>query len=153
MSAAATQKGTTAVAIDFTTDFGKHALDRLEHEETIWLTVVTPSGKPAPNPVWFLWHDGKVLIFSEPHVAKVRAILANPDVSLHFDAGESGEDVVIFTGVADATEKTITPEQAAAYLIKYRDGIARIGLTPESMVAQYSRAIEVELTKLRGFVG
>lgn len=141
------------MAIDFTTDFGKHALERLETEETIWLTVVTPSGKPSPNPVWFLWHDGKVLIFSEPNVAKVKAILANPEVTLHFDAGESGEDVVIFNGTADATEKSISPEQAAAYLIKYRDGIERIGLTPESMVAQYSRAIEVELTKLRGFVG
>ncbi|MGB3328646.1 MAG: TIGR03667 family PPOX class F420-dependent oxidoreductase [Thermomicrobiales bacterium] len=141
------------MAIDFTTEFGQHALERLETEETIWLTTITPSGKPAPNPVWFIWHDGKILIFSEPHVAKVKAILANPAVALHFDAATNGEDVVVFNGLADATEKTISPEQATAYLIKYRDGIARIGLTPESMVAKYSRAIEINLQTLRGFVG
>ncbi|MGC4191787.1 MAG: TIGR03667 family PPOX class F420-dependent oxidoreductase [Thermomicrobiales bacterium] len=139
--------------IDFSTDFGKHALDRLETEQTIWLTVVTPSGKPSPNPVWFIWHDGKVLIFSEPNVAKVKAMLANPAITLHFDAGAGGEDVVVFNGTADATEKHISPEQATAYLIKYRDGIEHIGLSPESMFAQYSRAIEIDLTKLRGFVG
>lgn len=152
MPAAVLQKGTRFMAIDFTTDFGKHALERLESEETIWLTAITPSGKPSPNPVWFIWHDGKILIFSEPDVAKVKAILANPDVTLHFDASTNGEDVVVFNGLADASEKSITPEQATAYLIKYGGGIERIGLTPETMVAKYSRAIEVDLTKLRGFV-
>ena len=147
------QKGNASMSIDFTSDFGKHALERLENEQTIWLTAVTPSGKPSPNPVWFLWHDEKVLIFSEPQVAKVKALLAHPDITLNFDAGEHGEDVVVFNGIADATEKDISPEQATAYLIKYRQGIETLGLTPESMIAQYSRAIEIELTKLRGFVG
>lgn len=140
------------MAIDFTTDFGKHALDRLESEQVVWLTVVTPSGKPAPNPVWFLWHADKVLILSEPHVAKVKAMLANPNVSLSFDCGFHGNDVVVFNGTSDATEKPITPEQAAAYMIKYADGIASINLTPESMAAQYSRAVEITLTGLRGFL-
>jgi len=150
---AAVQKGAGPMAIDFTSDFGRHARERLENEQIVWLTVVTPSGKASPNPVWFLWHDDKVLIFSEPQVAKVRAILANPDVTLNFDSGNQGEDVVVFNGTADASEKLISPEQATAYLIKYRDGIERLGMTPEQMFAQYSRAIEIRLTKLRGFVG
>lgn len=140
------------MAIDFTTEFGQHVLDRLENEQVIWLTVITPSGKPAPNPVWFLWHEGKVLMLSEPHVAKVRAMLANPQVALSFDCGPHGNDVVVLNGIADATEKPISLEQAAAYMIKYADGIASIDLTPESMAAKYSRAVEITLTSLRGFV-
>jgi len=136
--------------IDFSTDFGKHALARLEEEQIVWLTVVTPSGQPAPNPVWFIWKDERVLILSQPNQAKLRAIAANPKIALAFNTTPDGNDVVVFTGTAELGD-TISPEDAAAYVIKYRDGMQALGSTPEQFAAAYSTAITITLTGLRGF--
>ena len=45
-------------SIDFTTEFGRRALNRLENEQVIWITTTSKSGAPQPSPVWFVW-DGR----------------------------------------------------------------------------------------------
>jgi hypothetical protein len=40
-----------AIAID------EKLANRLQTEQTIWLTTVRPDGTPVPTPVWFYWHE------------------------------------------------------------------------------------------------
>lgn len=139
------------MAIDFTTGLGPRALERLENEEVIWLTTTGKGGQPNPNPVWFIWKDGRMLILSNSKAAKVRAMRGNPRVSLSFNSSATGDDITIFNGIADANEKPLAPEDAAAYIVKYREGMERLGMTPEAYGKEFDLAITVELTRLRGF--
>ena len=50
------------------------AAGRLQAEPIIWLTTVAKSGTPAPKPVWYLWHDGQILVSSQPRTAKVQHV-------------------------------------------------------------------------------
>ena len=34
-------------------------------EKIAWLTTVDPDGQPQASPIWFLWDDGEVLLFSD----------------------------------------------------------------------------------------
>jgi hypothetical protein len=52
--------------IDLTTDFGKRVEQRLKVEQVIWLTSVGLDGTPQPNPVWFLWDHGEILVYTQP---------------------------------------------------------------------------------------
>ena len=60
--------------IDFTTEFGQRALKRLQDEQVIWLSTTSPNGTPQPSPVWFVWKDDRVLIYSQPDTPKIRGI-------------------------------------------------------------------------------
>jgi PPOX class probable F420-dependent enzyme len=136
---------------DPSTPYGGRVSRRLNNEEVIWLTTTSRDGTPQPNPVWFLWDGESILIYSQPEAHKVRNIRRNPRVSLHFDAGASGEDVVVFTGSAVLDESLPQAHLNPAYLEKYRQGIAGIEMTPESMGGQYSMPIRVVPDKVRGF--
>lgn len=137
--------------LDTTTPFGARVARRLQDEQVIWLTTTGGDGTPQPNPVWFLWEDGAFWIYTEPGSYKARNIRRNPRVSLHFDAGEGGEDVMVFTGSAVLDEHPPLAHHNRAYLEKYRQGIVDIEMTPQSMGEQYCCAIRVKPDKLRGF--
>lgn len=137
--------------IDGNTDFGKRVIHRLEHEEVIWLTTAQANGRPQPNPVWFLWENGTILIYTQPNSHKLRNLASNPKVSIHFNSDESGGDVIIFAGEATIDKSTPPADQNPAYVAKYRQGIAGIGMTPESMAQSYSVPVRVRPTKVRGF--
>lgn len=85
---------------DLRTPFGNRVARRLDAEQIIWLTTVGAGGTPQPSPVWFLWNDGAVLIYSEPNMPKLANIARNPRVSLTFNCTPEGADVVIMTGTA-----------------------------------------------------
>ena len=51
-----------------------------------------------------------------------------------------------YLGEKDVWGKTTEPE----YLEKYRDQIARIGMTPETFAQRYSVPVRIRLTRLRG---
>ena len=68
-------------SIDFSTDFGKRVLGRLQDEQVAWLTTVSTKGEPQPSPVWFLWENDSVLVYSQPNTPKLRAIQGNPNVT------------------------------------------------------------------------
>jgi PPOX class probable F420-dependent enzyme len=137
--------------IDETTDFGARAARRLRDEQVIWLTTVGGDGTPQPNPVWFLWYGASLLIFSRPNAAKLRHIAERPRVALSFNTDAGGEDVVVLTGEARIDPAPVSDAELAAYVEKYREGIASIEMTPESMLAAYSTVIRVTPTKARGF--
>lgn len=136
--------------LDFTTDFGKRAAQKLATQEAIWLTAVASDGTPQPNPVWFIWENDSFLIYTIPDSRKVRYLQQNPKVALNFDGGEYTEDVIVFTGEAELNV-TVSPESNAAYLEKYRAGIARINMTEEGFFETYSLPLRVTPKKMRGF--
>ena len=136
---------------DTSTQFGARVAQRLQEEEVIWLTTVTPSGDPQPNPVWFYWDGKTFLIYTQPSSVKLRNLQHNPKVSLHFNSDEDGGDIAIFAG-----EASIDPDAPLAhlnqdYLNKYRQGIADLDMSPQNMGEQYSVALRVRPTKVRGF--
>lgn len=140
------------VLIDRSSDYGKRVAARLTEEELVWLTTVRKSGQPLPVPVWFLWDgDEELLIYSQPGKPKLRHIERSPLVSLNFNSDEHGNDIVRFEGEArvdpDGAKAIDTPEM----IEKYRDGIARLGTTPEGFSEVFSVPVRVRLTKLWGF--
>lgn len=137
--------------IDSSTDFGKRIARQLDDERVVWLTTVGKSGTPAPNPVWFLWHDGEVLISSQPDQAKLRNIAGHPQVTVNFNATHSGGDVGVIAGTAVIDESPISGDALAAYNAKYGDDIAGLGMTTDQFHASYSVLIRITPGKLRGF--
>ncbi len=137
--------------IDPQTELGEAVTERLEDELILWLTTLGKDGAAHPKPVWFLWENGEILIYTQPDAAKVRHIARDNRVALNFNTSHDGEHVAVINGparmVADAPKAIATP----AYVAKYKQGIADIGLTPESFSTAYSVAIRVTPEKLWGF--
>jgi PPOX class probable F420-dependent enzyme len=139
------------MVVDTSTEFGARVERRLREEEVIWLTTVDGSGRPEPSPVWFLWQDGELLIYSQPNKPKLRNIERNPHVALSFNTTSDGGDVVVIAGEGRADPSAPPASAEAAYVEKYRDAIRRIGMTPESFAQSYSIAVRVRPTRLRGY--
>ena len=135
--------------IDESTDFGAQVARHLREDQAVWLTVVTPSGKPLPAPVWFWW-DGEetVRVFSLPDTGRVRALRNNPNVSLNFPGTSSGGDIVILSGEAKIGDDSA--DVHAPYAEKYAGGFERIGVTAEQFASRYSTPLVIRITKVRG---
>jgi len=139
------------MVIDTSTEFGRRVVQRLQHDELLWLTTVSRDGTPQPSLIWFFWDGDTVLIYSQPNAPKIRNIAANPRVSLNFQANEEGEDVIILTGEATPDPAAPPSDHHDEYRSKYARATAQIGYTPESLAAEFSLAIRVTLAKVRGF--
>ncbi|WP_350276230.1 TIGR03667 family PPOX class F420-dependent oxidoreductase [Kribbella sp. HUAS MG21] len=137
--------------IDTSTDFGKRIERQLGDERVVWLTTVGKSGTPAPNPVWFLWHDDEILISSQPDKAKLRNVSTHPQVAVNFNATHTGGDVGVISGTAVVDAAPISGAALAAYNTKYAEDIAGLGMTPDQFHADYSVLIRITPEKLRGF--
>ena len=73
-------------------------------------------------------------------------------MALHFNTDATGDaDVIIFTGAAVIDPTTPPAHKVRAYLKKYRAGMQALGLTPQQFSAEYSVAIRVTPTALRGW--
>lgn len=141
--------------LDESTDFGARAARRLRTEANIWLTTVSPSGAPSPNPVWFLWDgDRSVLTYNLPASARVAHVAANPRVTLHLNTDPDGGNVVVLRGTAQLLPdlaETGVAAYAPEYVEKYAAAMVPLGETPESFARTYSRPVVVTLTGVRGF--
>jgi PPOX class probable F420-dependent enzyme len=139
------------VVFDTGSDTDIHALERLGTDRIGWLTTVTADGQPQTFPIWFLWEDGEVLIYSDRRAKRNANILVNPRVSLHLDDDGDGGDIVVIEGEAriDAAAPPI-PEHAA-YLAKYGDLIVRDLNSAEEMATIYNVPIRVRPTRGRAF--
>ena len=105
---------------------------------------------PQPAPVWFHWDGETLLIFSEPTSRKVRNLAANPKASLHFNCGDDGENVVVFTGEARTDGERPSNERLDAYFKKYDAGVKQLNMTREALLETYSTAIYLTPTRVTG---
>jgi PPOX class probable F420-dependent enzyme len=138
--------------IDLASQFGRAVKQALETEYVIWLTTVDVNLTPQPRPVWFIWEDDSFLIFSQPKAQKVKHIARNPRVALHFNTDETGDKhVIVFTGAASMSVDHPPAYQVLAYFRKYKDGITALEMTPEEFSREYSTAIKIRPTEVRGW--
>ncbi|MEU8631361.1 pyridoxamine 5'-phosphate oxidase family protein [Amycolatopsis sp. NPDC048633] len=111
-------------------------------EKIGWLTTVTPKGRPAPRPVWFVLDGDDVVVFSKPDTAKLRHLEANPEVSFHLNGNEAGGAILVVNGKAHVEAGAAS--EAPGYLDKYGPSYAGIGFeTPEAFDAVYSVRIRL----------
>ena len=138
--------------VDFKSNFGRAIKQHLANQYVIWLTTVDSKLTPQPRPVWFIWENDSFLIFSQAHAQKVKHILKHPRVALHFNTDETGDkQVIVFTGEASIDAASPAAHESPLYLRKYKAGIADLEMTPEEFSREYSVAIKINPTEVRGW--
>lgn len=138
--------------VDFTSKFGQAVQQQLRDQYVIWLTTVDSNLTPQPRPVWFIWENDSFLIFSQASAYKVKHIAKHANVALHFNTDETGDKhVIVFTGEASIDPNSPPLHEVPSYLKKYQDGIAALEMTPEGFSREYSTAIRIHPTEVRGW--
>ncbi|MBA3340001.1 MAG: TIGR03667 family PPOX class F420-dependent oxidoreductase [Geodermatophilaceae bacterium] len=122
-----------------------HIRRRLTDDTLIWLTTVSPKGRPAPRLVWFMWTGQDCIIYSQPEAAKLRHVASNDRVTLNFNSDEHGGDAVVLAGRAELAPDAPPAEDHPGLVGKYADLIKAIGMTPTHFSRSYSVAIRVTL--------
>lgn len=125
---------------------------RLKEEYFVWMTTVGSDLTPQPRPVWFVWQNDSFLIYSQPKAHKVHHLQEHPRVALHFNSDATADqDVLVFLGEARIDLDAPPAHKNRLYVAKYRDGIAGLNSSPEQMAREYSTAIRVTPTAVRGW--
>lgn len=136
--------------LDTSTEFGRRAERRLREERIIWLVTVRQDGMPQPLPVWFLWEEDTVLIFTQPGTQKIANLERNPKAALHLDGDGRGGDIIVLEGEAQPLTGDLTATDVEAYIEKYQEGFKRVGTTPEGFAQSYSVPIRFHVQRIRG---
>ncbi len=126
-----------------------HAERRLRDEKIAWLTTVRRDGQPQSSPVWFLWREGEVIVYSKPTTQKVRNVQANPKVAVHLRDLDEGSDIISIEGEATIDERYAQAAAIPAYVTKYRAMIADLGMDPAGFAKAYSVPIRIRPTRMR----
>jgi PPOX class probable F420-dependent enzyme len=115
---------------------------RLTTDEVAWLTTVTPAGRPAPRPVWFVWDGAAIVIYSMNGAARLNYIKLNPQVTVHFNSNGGG-DIVVISGRAEIVPNATPPSEFPGLLDKYGALMQRMGETPEWYDNNYGVALRI----------
>jgi len=115
----------------------------LDSDMIAWLTTVTPAGRPAPRPVWFVWDGTAITIYSLNTGAKLRHVQVNNQVAVHFNSDENGSDVVVIGGRAERVPDAPAPSEFPGLLDKYAARIEHMGRTPQWYDDSYGVALRV----------
>ena len=96
-----------------------HIGGRLSVEPIAWLGTTRPDGRPHNVPVWFLWQDPVIVVFTPRRSQKVKNLAATPACVVTLDSADGGNDIVIVEGRGRvATDAEITPMDDA-FAAKY----------------------------------
>lgn len=137
------------LTLDPATESGAHALERLETELMGWLTTVNPDGQPQSSPIWYVWRDGQVVIYSHIRALRNANIGANPRVSFNLNTDLGGDDVVTMEGEA-RIELGLPPcSEDTGFQARYRAKIDEYGWTTEWHAATYPVVIVIRPTRWR----
>ena len=136
--------------IDLGTESGRSADWLLRTQEVIWLTTLRADGSPWPNPVWFVWDGETFLVYSRPESLKLRHIARDPRVALHLNGEGWDLDVVVAAGEARIVPEEPPVGEVPAYLEKYRDSIARLGMAVPEYSSAFSVPIRIMPASFRG---
>jgi len=135
---------------DPSTDFGARVQQRLIDEQVIWLTTVRPDGLPQPSPVWFLWNGTSILVYNKPNTPRLRNLVQNPLVSLHFDSNGTGGDIIILSGTAQIDPDMPAADQNQPFLNKYQEELNK--WPAENYARLYCVALRITPESVRGFL-
>jgi PPOX class probable F420-dependent enzyme len=123
----------------------------LETEPVIWLSSIRPDGAPHLVPTWFIWDGETVVIRSKPHARKVRNLAHEPRAMLALGDADDDFDV----GLLEARAEVIVGDRPlpVAFVAKYRERMAGLGLTPAEFAATYSATIRLTPARALGWHG
>ena len=135
--------------LDPATEGGAKALRRLETELMGWLTTVDLEGQPQASPIWFLWRDGEVVIYSHIRAPRNANLETNPRVAFNLNTDPDGDEVVTMEGEA-RIDLSLPPSSADdAFQAKHRHMLDRYGWTPEWLAENYPVSIVISPTRWR----
>lgn len=128
------------------------ALRLLRERIIAWFTTVDAGGRPHAVPVWFLWHDGRLFVFTRPDTKKAANVRRGSPVLVHLDTGPFGSEVVIVHGSAEVSDRDALSwlaEFRETYERKYAEAIADYGQPLEDIVAIFSTVLIVTPERLQ----
>lgn len=135
--------------LDPATDAGAAALEHLRTDKTGWLTSVGASGQPYSSPIWFLWDDGELLVYSHRRARRNADIAARPLVSFNLNTDASGDELLTMEGTARIDGDGPSAAANPVYLAKYEPHITAYGWTVDWFAAEYPVAIRITPTRWR----
>jgi len=132
-----------------TGEFAARVAKHLREEQVVWLTTVSLTGLPSPNPIWFLWDGAStVRIYTTPDAIRLRNLQQNPKVSLNFAA--NGFDIVVVTGTAEIDTQAPASDTVPEFVEKYTPWYSRVNQTRASYAKQYPVLLTISLDRVRG---
>ena len=137
--------------IDWNEKFAAKVNRRLKKERVGWLVTVGADNCPQPRPVWFLWDGESILLFSQAKARKIVHLAKNPKVAFLLNSDDEGSQVMVMLGEASVDPNSPPADKVPAYLKKFRKAIADLDMTPEEFGRDYSVAIRMKPTSLRGW--
>lgn len=130
------------------------ALALLASRDIGWLGSNGRDGYPHSVPVWFVWHDGAVLTFSQPRAAKARNLEADPRASLSLETSADGEEWLLLQGDAEILAEPTAHWMDVVrddYLRKYRSGLDALGWELDRIVDDFSLVIRLRPQRIIGW--
>jgi hypothetical protein len=90
---------------------------KIAASRSYWIGTTRPDGRPHAMPVWGVWIEDTFLFSTSRESRKARNLAKQPYLNVHL---ESGDDVVIFEGLAyEPTDPALLAKFADAYEAKY----------------------------------
>lgn len=133
------------------TPFGDRVRERLRDETVVWLSTIGADGTPQPNPVWFLADgDGDILVYNRADAWRLKHVRNRPRVSLHFESGGTGDEVVVLLGTAEVTDDPAAVD-VPAYVTKYGDGMLRVSGGVREFSDAYPVPLRIRVDRVRGY--
>jgi PPOX class probable F420-dependent enzyme len=121
---------------------------RIADDHVVWLTTVSESGAPTPNPVWCVLDGEDIVAFTTADAVRVRNIERQPLVSLNFNSDALGGDLVMITG--RATVRPGRPSALESYRRKYEAAMRDLHqMSLAQFDAMFDREIRVRPLKVR----
>lgn len=119
---------------------------RLAREPILWLTTMDRTPRPHTAPVWFLFADPRLVVFSRPDTAKVGRMRRNPAVAFSLDSATGGTDIVLGEGDATLVGHDDVADDLAPFEEKYH---ALLGdQSFDDWLAVFSQPVVVTVTKI-----
>jgi len=113
--------------LDPTTTAGARALERLACERMAWLTTTNPEGGPQSSPIWFLWQDDEILVYSWIRAPRNENIRERPLVAFHLETEDGGDSYVTMEGTARIDPDPAPASTVAPFMAKYQPVIEGYG--------------------------
>ena len=119
----------------------------------VWLTTVSPDGRPHVVPTWFSWDGEAFVIFTKPDAKKVRNVVGNSSVMLALGDPEADFDVLLIEARAELLSGRTVDLVPDAHFGKYATKMAAIGLDRAEYGATYSAVLRIVPTRHLAWAG
>lgn len=123
---------------DPSTELGARVARDLSERMIGWITSVDRAGTPQPAPVWYVWHEDRVVFYSRPGAKRLERIKANPRASFHLNDEGLAEQLTLFTGTLARGEDVPPAAEHPEFVEKYGERAAKVFGSVERFSEIYS---------------